>query len=606
MFDFRFRPAFGLAGAACLAIGAFAAPSDALDKLEFRIVGGETELRGALRDASLVSAAKREGRTAPEDILSAARAEYGRIVNTLYALGYYAPVVHVLVDGREAATIPPLDTPTRIDRVEVTIDTGPAFKFSEATVAPIPRDTHLPDQFAPGKRARSDLIKEAVQDGVDGWRDIGHAKADVAAQDIIADHRSNQLAARIALDPGPRLRFGTLTVEGQDRMRPERIIEIAGLPEGDIYDPEDLRRSADRLRRSGVFRSVTLAEAETITPPDLLDINATVVEELPRRYSLGAEVASFEGLDLTGYWLHRNLLGGGERLKVEGEITNIGAQNSGTDYSLGVTLERPATFTPDTTLGFSTEVVHLDEADYTSDGFSLGTNITQYMSDRLTLSVGLEYAYADVQDGSGSYNYRHLALPLGATWDNRDNKLDARKGTYLDAELRPFLGFGTTDSGLRVKADGRGYVTYGETRPVTLAARGQLGAVFGSSLLGTPRDYLFYSGGGGTVRGQPYQSLGIPVSKGLYSEQIGGMAFAALSTELRARVTPKIGIVAFADAGYVSAIDFGDETGDWHAGAGLGLRYDTGFGPIRFDVATPVAGDTGDGVQIYIGIGQAF
>ena len=41
-------------------------------------------------------------------------------------------------------------------------------------------------------------------------------------------------------------------------------------------------------------------------------------------------------------------------------------------------------------------------------------------------------------------------------------------------------------------------------------------------------------------------------------------------------------------------------------GTGLGLRYDTGFGPIRFDVATPVAGDTGDGVQIYIGIGQAF
>lgn len=606
MFDFRFRPAFGLAGAACLAIGSFAAPSGAFDKLEFRVIGGETELRGTLKDASLVSAAKREGRTAPEDILSAARAEYGRIVNTLYALGYYAPVVHVRVDGREAASIPPLDTPTRIDVVEVTVDTGPAFKFSEATLAPVPRGTRLPEQFAPGKRARSDVIKEAVQDGMDGWRDIGHAKADVAAQDIIADHRSNRLAARIALDPGPQLRFGNLTVEGQDRMRPERIIEIAGLPEGEVFDPDDLRRSADRLRRSGVFRSVTLAEAEMITPPDLLDINATVVEELPRRYSLGAEVASFEGLDLTGYWLHRNLLGGGERLKVEGEITNIGAQNSGADYTLGVTLERPATFTPDTTLGFSAEIVHLDEADYTSDGFSLGTHVTQYMSDRLTLTAGLEYAYADVQDGSGSFNYRHFALPLGATWDNRDNKLDARKGTYLDAELRPFLGFGTTGSGLRIKADGRGYLTFGDARPVTLAARGQLGAVLGSSLLSTPRDYLFYSGGGGTVRGQPYQSLGIPVSRGLYSEQIGGMAFAAVSTEVRARVTPKIGVVAFADAGYVSAIDFGDATGDWHAGAGLGLRYDTGFGPIRFDVATPVAGDTGDGVQIYIGIGQAF
>ena len=41
-------------------------------------------------------------------------------------------------------------------------------------------------------------------------------------------------------------------------------------------------------------------------------------------------------------------------------------------------------------------------------------------------------------------------------------------------------------------------------------------------------------------------------------------------------------------------------------GAGLGLRYDTGLGPIRLDVAAPVRGSTGDGVQIYIGLGQAF
>ncbi len=39
---------------------------------------------------------------------------------------------------------------------------------------------------------------------------------------------------------------------------------------------------------------------------------------------------------------------------------------------------------------------------------------------------------------------------------------------------------------------------------------------------------------------------------------------------------------------------------------GVGLRYKTPVGPIRLDVAGPVAGDTGDGVQIYIGIGQAF
>lgn len=583
-----------------------AAPSGALDKIDFSVTGGEGAVEKALKDSSLVLAAQRDKKTAPEDLLTAARAEYGRLVGALYGLGYYAPVIHVLVDGREAAGIPPLETPGAVAQIAVTVDPGPAFRFSQATVAPLARGTDLPEGFAPGKPAESGLVKQAVSAGIDGWRAEGHAKAAVAGQDIVADHRDATLAARVALDPGPRLRFGRLTVTGQDRMRPERIQAIAGLPEGEPFDPEDLRRAAERLRRSGVFSSVTLTEAEAITPPDALGITATVVEEKRRRYSFGAEIASFDGLDLTGYWMHRNLLGGAERLKIEGEVTNIGAQSSGTDYAIGLSLERPATFTPDTTLGFSVKAGHLDEADYTADTFTLGTSVTQYMTDRLTLRGGLDYTYAEVNDGTNDYTYRHLSLPLGVTYDRRDDKLDAKVGYFLDGQLRPFLGFGSTDSGVQIKGDARGYYTIGTTRPITFAGRAQVGAVMGSSLLGTPRDYLFYSGGGGTVRGQPYQSLGVPVSRGLYSEDIGGMAFAALSGELRAKVTSSIGVVAFADAGYVAASDFGDDTGDWHAGAGLGLRYMTGFGPIRFDVATPVAGDTGEGVQIYIGIGQAF
>ena len=63
--------------------------------------------------------------------------------------------------------------------------------------------------------------------------------------------------------------------------------------------------------------------------------------------------------------------------------------------------------------------------------------------------------------------------------------------------------------------------------------------------------------------------------------------------------------VAFYDVGWIgqSAVP-GD--GDMHAGAGIGLRYATGIGPIRLDIAKPVAGDTGNGYQIYVGIGQAF
>ena len=584
-------------------------PGWAEDLVRFSVQGGAAEqIEGDLRNASALLTAVGDEKTGAEDIFAAAQAEYGALVTTLYALGYYSPVVHVLVDGREAATIPPLDAPGQVGAVVVTVDPGPKFKFSQAKVAPLAPETELPEDFAVGKTAAYGMIREDVQAGIEGWRDTGHAKADVGSQDVVADHKANTLSADVRLAPGPRLRFGTLSVTGQQRMSERRILKIAGLPEGEVYSPELLKRSADRLRRTGVFKSVSLAEAEGVRAPDLLDITATVVEEKTRRYSIGAEIASFEGLDLSGYWLHRNLLGGGERLKVEAEIGNIGAQSSGVDYVLGVSLDRPATFTPDTTLGFTTEVGHLAEEDFTADVATLGVNLSHFVSERLTARVGLEYSFAKVEDFFDTYTYKHFALPIGATWDSRDDKLDAKKGSYLDGEIRPFLGYGITDSGVRLKADGRAYVTFGEERPVTFAARGQIGAVLGgATILGTPRDYLFYSGGGGTVRGQPYQALGVEIAR-IYGDKIGGMAFAAGTAEVRARVTSKIGVVGFADVGYVSPFDLGDEFGEWHAGAGLGLRYATGFGPIRVDIATPVKGsiDTGDGVQFYIGIGQAF
>jgi translocation and assembly module TamA len=106
------------------------------------------------------------------------------------------------------------------------------------------------------------------------------------------------------------------------------------------------------------------------------------------------------------------------------------------------------------------------------------------------------------------------------------------------------------------------------------------------------------------VRGQPYQSLAIDLGGG---ERIGGLSLAALSGEVRANVTDTIGIVGFADAGHVGASALPLTLGNWHAGAGIGVRYQTGIGPLRLDVATPVTGaGAGQSVNIYIGIGQAF
>jgi len=578
----------------------------ALETLDFKVSGGDSALAKDLRAASLLVSAQTEGTTEAQDLFGAARAEYGRLVGALYAQGHYSPVIRILIDGREAASIAPLNAPATINRIEVLVEPGPVFQFSRANITPLAPKTELPADFAVGQTARSDLVREAVTVAVDGWRGIGFAKTAITGQNVIADHARSTLAADVTLNPGPRLRFGTLTISGQQRMKERRIRKIAGLAEGEVYSPGELNRSADRLRRTGVFSSVTLTEDERVTPPDLLGITATVVEQIPSRYSFGAELASFEGLTLTGSWLHRNLLGGAERLTLNGEIENLGAQNSGVDYILGVTLDRPATLSPDTTLGFHVDLERLDEDGYLSTGGAVGATFSHIFSDQITGTVGIEYGYAKVEDVTGESTFRQLALPVGAIWDTRDEKLDATDGYFVEATATPFLGFGNTDAGARLSVDGRAYRSFGDAPRVTFAGRVQAGTVLGTNLRTTPRDYLFYSGGGGTVRGQPYQSLGIPLDTSADPDLIGGMAFLAASLEVRAKITQKIGIVGFVDAGSVGGQDFFDDLGGWHAGAGLGLRYDTGFGPIRLDVAAPVGGNTGDGVQIYVGIGQSF
>ncbi len=590
----------------CLALTLLGSGANALEPVEFVVTSNDKSLTRALKAASVVLAADPKDIDA-QDVLTNGRAEYAALLAALYARGHYSAVIHVYADGREVASIPPLETPATVQTLKITVDPGPRFALSNAVVQPLPPRAELPEGFRAGQPAESGTIVAAAGAGVAAWRARGHAKAAVAAQDIVANHANATLSAAIRLDPGPVLRFGRLRIEGHERMRENRVRKIAGLPEGEVFDPVELDRAASRLRRTGVFKSVSMEEDDAITAPDLLGITALVVEQKPRRYSFGAEVATLDGLTLSAAWLHRNLMGGAERLELGAEITNIGAKSSGIDYVLSAKLDRPATFTPDTNLGFEIEFGRLNEADFNSDFFTLGTTLTHVFSDSLTGRAGLAYDYAAITDVVGDFTYRNLSLPIGLTWDRRDSKTDAKKGFYIDAEVKPFLGFGITDNGARAKLDLRGYKAFGDAKRFVLAARVQAGAVFGSSHLGTPRDDLFYSGGAGTVRGQPYQSLGVDLLRSTGdTARIGGMQYLGTSVEARVKATETIGVVGFVDIGRIDIDGFLADSGDWHAGAGLGIRYATGVGPIRLDIAGPVGGNTGDGLQIYVGLGQSF
>ncbi len=590
----------------CAGIGAGigAGPAAALDDLRFSAPAADEDLVAALRNASLLIAAREEKTDNPADLLAAALADYSRLVGALYSEGYYGGTVHILIDGREATAIDPLNTPDRIGVISVEVRHGPVYRFSEAQIGPIAAGTELPEQFAAGQVAKSPAIQNAVDAAVSGWRDVGHAKADLAGQQIVARHDANVLAADVRIAPGPRLRFGQLEVTGKSALSERRVRRIANLPSGEVFDPDALDKTAKRLREIGVFRSVALVEADVPNPDGTLDITAQIVDLPPRRFGFGAEIQSEDGVTLTAYWLHRNLFGGAERFRVDGEVSNLGGGTDAMDYELKFDLSRPATFNPETDAVLSGRIASLNEPDYSEDTATLGFGVRRRYYDNIVARASVEYRFSDVTDDFGKRQYQQIFLPIGATYDTRETPLDARGGYYLDVEAAPFYGLSESESGARLTFDARTYRGFGEDDATVIAARLQAGSIVGASLTGLPNELRFYSGGGDTVRGQDYQILDVSLDDGRDS---GGRSFLGVQTEVRRKVTKNISVVGFYDWGFIGADSWMGSDGESHSGAGLGLRYATAVGPIRVDLGVPVSGpDDASAFQIYIGIGQAF
>lgn len=602
------RPLPSIAVAATLAIAGSisAGTAQALENLRFEIPAVDEDLRDALVDASLILSAKQDGRTSPQDIIAAANADYANLLGVLYKFGYYSGVIRISIDGREAGTLSPFAKPDGVDTVVVTVLPDFIFGFSKTEITPLAPGTELPEEFTPGEPARAAVIGAAADAGIGGWRDQGRAKAEIVGENIVADHRTNTLSAQVMLKPGPVVTFGNLVQTSESDVRSERLRQIAGLPTGTRFDPEELKKSAQRLRRTGAFKSVALTESETLRDGDVMDIQMNIADEKPRRFGAGIEVSSNEGLTVSSFWLHRNLLGGAERLRFDVEVGGIGSQTGGfeggIDYKVGARFERPATFGADTTLFVLGNIAREDEPNYLSDSAELGFGFSRIINDELTVEAGLGLRYSEERDVTGRSEFFHLLIPLKATYDNRDDPLDPSKGFYAQAEVTPFIALDGKDSGGRILLDGRAYREVTDSGFLTLATRLQFGSVLGASLADTPQEFLFYSGGGNTVRGHPYQSLGVGPPFAI----TGGRSFVGASAEARFDIAGNFDPVAFFDVGYIGSESLYDDSGRWHSGAGIGIRYATGIGPIRFDVAAPVSGSTGDGVQIYIGIGQAF
>lgn len=434
----------------------------------------------------------------------------------------------------------------------------------------------------------------------------GQGYADAAAQprEVVVDHADHTVQPTFRISAGRLVRLDGVQVVVTGRTDPKWVGRLAGWKPGQVYDPKLVADLQRRLLDTGAYESATVALApEPQTSPEgLRPVVVSLAERTRRTIDFGASYATTEGFGLDARWTRYNLLGRADTLSLIARVSQL-------ENRFGPTLTLPDWW-PGQTLTLTADGYRLTTPAYDQTGFEIRAERQRKFTRTSYLTLGLSgdaSRTAELTPGVltslgrdlGTFTaFSELAL------DKSNDPLDPRKGWRAGLRAEPTFIVGDVNLPyVRLLANASSYLPLGQSLDTVLATRVRVGTILSAHSSEVPASHRFYAGGGGSVRGFGYQEVGPRFAN---NAPQGGVSLLESSFEVRHRLTDHWELATFVDAGNVSNSVFPGFKG-MSVGAGAGVRYNLGFGPIRLDIATPVTNRNGGSpIQIYVSLGQSF
>jgi translocation and assembly module TamA len=611
------------------------APSPSALPYTLRITGtDDSDLLRALQDTSTLYRLRQEPPPDGEGMLRRAEADRAKLADVISGYGYYQGLVAIRLDGApvsgQAASAVAAAEAWRnrgLVPVRIAIDLGPLYGLRRVTVRdgngrPFP-DTVLPERLTRvdadvPARSATILAREALI--VDRFRGQGHPFAKAVARDPVVDDAAHVMDVTFTIDPGPLANLGAVAVDGAPGIDPATIRSFIYAEPGDPYSPQavaEIRRSVARIEGLGAVR---VREGTTLDPDGNLPLFVELSERERNLVGISARYSTVDGPGVRAYYANRNLFGGGETFRLDADIYYLGLGNdpfatqrkiagigsNGLGGRLSATYVQPALWGSRNDFLANAFVTREVQQSYLVDGGGASAAIRHRFSDTFSAQIGLDAQAGRSKDALGTVNYRLIGAPASVTYDSTDSLLDPTRGVRAIASVAAYPGAISSPGILVAKAQGSTYYSLDDEARYILAGRLGFGSVSGAPLGAIPDNFRFFAGGGGSVRGYPYRTLG-PI--GPFNLPIGGRSLLEASLEARIKVTDTIGVVPFFDAGTAFASALPDFDEKIRKSVGIGLRYYTGIGPIRADLAFPLDPYKGGHVRpavLYLSLGQAF
>jgi translocation and assembly module TamA len=488
-------------------------------------------------------------------------------------------------------------------------------------------------------------VKDLIQGRL---RELGYAQAEVGGE-VQVDVDTHKAAVKLQVQTRPRYKFGVIFVatDFNPQVSTKRIIEQAqgAIRKGDWYSESALAEAQARVFAMGVFGAVKVNRGEPDqeggTVPVVVDVREAPLRSVRLGAGLGVETSRQEGRVLAE-WSNRNIFGGLRRLTVKGRagyafLPSLYASVSGDDlaksgliFDATTEFEQPRFLFRDLRLQASLSAEKGLEQAYSFIGGRLRTGVIWQPHPDLSVfpAYNLEvYSLSGTVGGTESVPPITLGcreqtevgsacrielsfLETTVEWDRRDDKTEPRNGYYAALSVQggggPLFGDFTY---IRLLPDLRYYHSFGLEQRLTVAGKLRLGTLIPYKNQETNRAQSsivtrFFSGGGSSMRGFNSRRLspqiavvpalpddapeGTPTPPAI-TVPIGGNSLFETTLEVRYRLTESLVLASFWDTGYVGRdpLKLGGAAFQerlYHA-VGLGMRYLTVVGPIRFDIA---------------------
>lgn len=565
--------------------------------VDFKVIG-ETKFESLIIESTQLHLGKKRLPTSSNALRFRVREDMKRIKRILRNKGFF--------DSKIKAHIAVHD---KVKQVTMTVDTGPRYKIAGQTIL-IPDDDksinfNIEKQLKvlasrPGEYLDQDKIFEAMTHLQLFFKNHGFPFVVVDEPTGIFDRASQTVNIEYVIHLNGKRRFGQAIISGNKTIEESYIRNRIDWKSGDIYDERSVEKTRRRLINTELFASVV------ITPEDQgphAPVKIELTEAPPRLIGTGIKYDTSERFGGKVYWQHHNLFGKGERIAVKLEATQIDCHGS-----IGV--EVPDTLFVDNTLVLRTEGSYEDTKAYKGRVVTLYGGFKHRLFDELIYGYGLELEDSSLKETNKTHK-RYLSVPLNALLNYTNDPINPIKGWKIQGEITPHFGeLGKTKRMLRMEFYGSYYLRVIKRDTFIIATWARYGQIQQIKNADIPLNKRFYSGGANSIRGYGYQKVG-PLNQ--KNDPIGGQSMVEFGVEPRFKVTDKIGLSAFVEAGTVAVQKtphFGNK--NLFVGYGIGAKYYTEVGPIRLDLAFPSKRRKRDGkhidspFQIYISVGQAF